>query len=101
MLGNFVVPCFFELVSVASCLKSNPGLFFYLQSTVYEKKFPVTYKKEKVDNLDTKYTSSTSSKHLPAGFKGEPEKSPMTSSQARATKYIAKSNALPRTKKKL
>ncbi|XP_077914560.1 serine/threonine-protein kinase 33 isoform X4 [Halichoerus grypus] len=71
------------------------------QSTVYVKKFPVTRKKENADNLDTKCASSTSSRHLPGGFKAEPEKSPMTSSQGTATKYIAKSNAMPRTKKKL
>lgn len=71
------------------------------QSTAYVKKFPVTRKKENADNLDTKCARSTSSRHLPGGFKAEPEKSPMTSSQGTANKYIAKSNAVPRTKKKL
>ncbi|VFV23235.1 serine threonine-protein kinase [Lynx pardinus] len=71
------------------------------QSTAYAKKFPVTSKKENADNSDSKHASSACSRNFPAGLKGEPEKSPMTSSQGPATKYIAKSNAVPRTKKKL
>ncbi|XP_034851333.1 serine/threonine-protein kinase 33 isoform X4 [Mirounga leonina] len=71
------------------------------QSTAYVKKFPVTRKKENADTLGTKCASSTSSRHLPGGFRAGPEKSPMTSSQGTATKYTAKSNAMPGTKRKL
>ncbi|XP_045340364.1 serine/threonine-protein kinase 33 isoform X4 [Leopardus geoffroyi] len=73
----------------------------WITSTAYAKKFPVTSKKENADNSDSKHASSACSRNFPAGLKGEPEKSPMTSSQGPATKYIAKSNAVPRTKKKL
>lgn len=97
ILGNRVVPCFLELVSVASCPNINPGLFFYFQSTANKK----TSKKDNVDTLDTKRTSPTSRRHLPAALTGEPEKSPLTSSQGTATKFMAKSSALPKTKKKL
>ncbi|XP_002916202.1 serine/threonine-protein kinase 33 isoform X1 [Ailuropoda melanoleuca] len=71
------------------------------QSTAYKKKSPVSSKKENVDNLDAKCTNSTSCRHLPAALQGEPQKPPMTSSQGPATKLIAKSSALPKTKKKL
>ncbi|KAF3830011.1 hypothetical protein GH733_001436 [Mirounga leonina] len=71
------------------------------RSTAYVKKFPVTRKKENADTLGTKCASSTSSRHLPGGFRAGPEKSPMTSSQGTATKYTAKSNAMPGTKRKL
>ncbi|KAF5918833.1 hypothetical protein HPG69_005873 [Diceros bicornis minor] len=71
------------------------------QPTAYEKKFPVTSKKENMDDLDTSNLSSTSSRLLPGGLKGEIEKPPLTSSQGTAIRGTAKSIALPRTKKKL
>uniref|UniRef100_A0A8I5R1L5 Serine/threonine-protein kinase 33 n=1 Tax=Papio anubis TaxID=9555 RepID=A0A8I5R1L5_PAPAN len=67
------------------------------QSTAYEKQVPATSK----DNYDTCSSSFTSNKLLPAEIKGEMEKTPVTPSQGRATKYPAKSRALSRTKKKL
>ncbi|XP_025864093.2 serine/threonine-protein kinase 33 isoform X1 [Vulpes vulpes] len=63
-----------------------------------EKQPTATSKKENVDNLDAKCTASPSGRHLLAGLKGEP---PTTAGQGGATKSTAKSNALPRTKKKL
>uniref|UniRef100_A0A673UJL9 Serine/threonine-protein kinase 33 n=1 Tax=Suricata suricatta TaxID=37032 RepID=A0A673UJL9_SURSU len=71
------------------------------QSTAYAKKLFVTSKKENVDESEAKCASSTYGRNYPPGLRGEPEKSPMTSSQGLTTKYIAKSNAAPRTKKKL
>ncbi|XP_025213851.1 serine/threonine-protein kinase 33 isoform X3 [Theropithecus gelada] len=69
----------------------------WLTSTAYEKQFPATSK----DNYDTCSSSFTSNKLLPAEIKGEMEKTSVTPSQGRATKYPAKSRTLSRTKKKL
>ncbi|XP_077625303.1 serine/threonine-protein kinase 33 isoform X2 [Crocuta crocuta] len=85
-------------VQDTSCTSDEEG---EKQSTAYAKEFLATSKKENVDNLDTKYASSTYSRDFPARLRGEPEKSPMTSSQGPTIKYIAKSNAVPKTKKKL
>ncbi|XP_045681565.1 serine/threonine-protein kinase 33 isoform X1 [Phyllostomus hastatus] len=71
------------------------------QPTAYKKKLPVTSKKGNTENLDSSSTNSTSSKLLPAGIKGELEKTSVTSSHVTTNKYTSKSYALPRTKKKL
>uniref|UniRef100_A0A8C3VZF9 Serine/threonine-protein kinase 33 n=1 Tax=Catagonus wagneri TaxID=51154 RepID=A0A8C3VZF9_9CETA len=71
------------------------------QSDACEKTCSVTSKKENMDDLDTSYPSAISSRLLPAEFKGEAEKPPVTSSQGAAPKGGAKPTALPRTRKKL
>ncbi|XP_045681566.1 serine/threonine-protein kinase 33 isoform X2 [Phyllostomus hastatus] len=73
----------------------------WLTPTAYKKKLPVTSKKGNTENLDSSSTNSTSSKLLPAGIKGELEKTSVTSSHVTTNKYTSKSYALPRTKKKL
>lgn len=71
------------------------------QPTAYKKKLLVTSKKGNMENLDSSSTNSMSSRLLPAGIKGELEKTSVTSSHVTTTKYTPKSFALPRTKKKL
>nr|XP_031315952.1 serine/threonine-protein kinase 33 isoform X3 [Camelus dromedarius] len=73
----------------------------WLTPTVYEKTFSVPSKKENMDDLDTSYSSYTSSRLLPVELKGEMEKPTVTSSQGTATKGTSKAIALPRTKKNL
>ncbi|XP_049746266.1 serine/threonine-protein kinase 33 isoform X2 [Elephas maximus indicus] len=71
------------------------------QLTACEKVLPVTSKKANMDNLDMLSPGTTSGKLLPVGLKEELEKAPVTSSQAIAGKFTAKSIGLSRTKKKL
>nr|XP_006203557.2 serine/threonine-protein kinase 33 isoform X1 [Vicugna pacos] len=71
------------------------------QPTVYEKTSSVPSKKENMDDLDTSYSSYTSSRLLPVELKGDMEKPAVTSSQGTATKGTSKAIALPRTKKNL
>ncbi|XP_059564791.1 serine/threonine-protein kinase 33 isoform X5 [Myotis daubentonii] len=70
------------------------------QPTAHKKKFPVKSKKENVDSLDTGNSNSTRYRPLPAGLKGELEKSSVASNQGATAKYSTKPTALPRTKKK-
>ncbi|XP_015419219.1 PREDICTED: serine/threonine-protein kinase 33 isoform X2 [Myotis davidii] len=70
------------------------------QPTAHKKKFPVKSKKENVDNLDMGNSNSTPYRPLPAGIKGELEKSSVSSNQGATSKYSTKPIALPRTKKK-
>nr|KAF6325794.1 serine/threonine kinase 33 [Myotis myotis] len=72
----------------------------WITPTAHKKKFPVKSKKENVDNLDMGNSNSTPYRPLPAGIKGELEKSPVSSNQGATTKYSTKPIALPRTKKK-
>ncbi|XP_049746268.1 serine/threonine-protein kinase 33 isoform X4 [Elephas maximus indicus] len=73
----------------------------WITLTACEKVLPVTSKKANMDNLDMLSPGTTSGKLLPVGLKEELEKAPVTSSQAIAGKFTAKSIGLSRTKKKL
>ncbi|XP_059564789.1 serine/threonine-protein kinase 33 isoform X4 [Myotis daubentonii] len=72
----------------------------WITPTAHKKKFPVKSKKENVDSLDTGNSNSTRYRPLPAGLKGELEKSSVASNQGATAKYSTKPTALPRTKKK-
>ncbi|XP_015419220.1 PREDICTED: serine/threonine-protein kinase 33 isoform X3 [Myotis davidii] len=72
----------------------------WITPTAHKKKFPVKSKKENVDNLDMGNSNSTPYRPLPAGIKGELEKSSVSSNQGATSKYSTKPIALPRTKKK-
>ncbi|XP_006162962.1 serine/threonine-protein kinase 33 [Tupaia chinensis] len=69
------------------------------QSTADEKKSSTASKKTDVDNFDM--GCSTFSKFFPVEIKGEVEKTTVTPSQTVTAKYVAKSTALSRAKKKL
>ncbi|XP_014401321.1 PREDICTED: serine/threonine-protein kinase 33 isoform X4 [Myotis brandtii] len=80
---------------------SNSGEEDRKQPTAHKKKFPVKSKKENADNSDMGNSNPTPYRPLPAGVKGELEKSSVPSNQGATTKYSTKPIALPRTKKKL